>query len=58
MFILGFPNDILQDHIMWKLMEPTLAVKSRGIDVIERDDVINDFMVLMCIHKYMEVNKA
>lgn len=50
-FIPNFPNDILQEHLMQKLMEPTLAVKSLDIDVIERDDVINDFRVLLSIHK-------
>ena len=48
----------VQDHVMSKLIEPILAVEPRGIDVIEMDDVICDFMVLLCIYKYAGVNNA
>ena len=37
MFIPNLPNDIVQDHIMPKLMQPILVVEPRAINVIERD---------------------
>ena len=43
---------------MLKLMELILVVNPHVIDVIERDDLISDFMVLLCIYKHMEVNEA
>lgn len=52
-FIPGHPNDIVQDHILSKLMEPILPVEPCDIDVIDVDDVIFDFIVLECIYKYI-----
>lgn len=54
-FIVGLPNNIVQDHIMPKLIEPILAIKPCAIDVIEKDDAILYFMVLLC--KFVGVNK-
>lgn len=34
-----------------------MAVEPHAIDVIERDDVIFNFMVLLCIYKCMKVDK-
>lgn len=42
----------------WWLMEPILAINPCVINVTERYDVVNDFMVLLCIYKYLGVNKA
>lgn len=47
---LGLSDDIVQDHIISKLMEPILAIKPCAIDVIEIGDVICNFMVLVCIY--------
>lgn len=55
MLLPDLSNDIVQDHIMLKLIEPILAVEPRGIDVIEMDDVICDFMVLLCIMNTWEL---
>lgn len=57
-FIHGLPDDIVQRPIIPKLMESILAVKPLVIDISGMDDVICDFMVLLCIHKYMEVDKV
>lgn len=57
-FIHGLLDDIVQNHIMPKLMEPILVIKPQSIDVIEKDDIICEFMVPLCIYEYMGVNKA
>lgn len=60
MLILGLPNDIVQDHFMPKLMEPILVVEQCAIDVIERGDMIFDFMVFKawCLHLALEKYKT
>lgn len=57
-FILNLHDLRVEDHIMPKLMEPILPGNPRAIDIIEMDDMLNDFMVLLYIHKYMGVNKV
>lgn len=57
-FILNHHDHIVQDHIMPKLMEPILPGNPLAIDIIEMDDMLSDFMVLLHIHKYLGVNKV
>ena len=39
-------------------MEPMLALEPHVIDVIKMDDMICNFMVLLCISIYKGVDKA
>lgn len=39
-FIIGLDDDIVQNHIMLKLMEPILVVKPHVINIVGRDDII------------------
>lgn len=58
MYIPRLPDDIVQNHMMPKLMEHILAINQSAIDIIERNNVISDFMDVICIYKDMEFNKT
>ena len=44
-----------EDNNMLKLVESILVVKPRAMDVIEREDMICDFMILLCIMNTWEL---
>ena len=58
MLLPDLSNDIVQDHIMLKLMEPILTILPCAIDVIKRNNVICYDMVFLCIYKCLGVHKA
>lgn len=52
----GLPEDIVTEYIVPNVMEPIMVVMpnlSQYIDVFLRD-----FMALLCIYKYMRINKV
>jgi len=57
LLIPGLPEEIVAEHIMPKVMEPIMAVNPVG-PAIPRALLKADFFALLCIYKYMGVNKV
>jgi len=53
----GLPAEIVEEHILPKIMRPMLEYYDRG-DELRRCEVRARFFTLLCIYKYMGVNKA
>lgn len=52
------PEDIMAEYIVPKVMDPILVVMPNPSQYIDFDASLRDFMVLLCVYKYMGVNKA
>ena len=53
----GLPEEIVNDHIMPKVLEPTKKEYCEGSGELDRDYLRFRFFNLLCIYKYMGVNK-
>lgn len=58
MLIPGLPENIVAKHIVLTALEPTIVVIPTLTQYINYDVFLTDLMVLLCIYRYMVVNKV